>query len=86
VTRTFANRGTAVDTHPLALTPAFAGDRGKLTQWAGFLKKSRLTDAPADLPAVIDVLGPFLLPVVAAVHAPVVFDQIWIPPGPWQPR
>ena len=27
VTRTFANRGTDVDPHPFALTPAFAGDR-----------------------------------------------------------
>ena len=86
VTRTFANRGTDVDPHPFALTPAFAGDRGKQTQWAGFLRKSRLTDAPADLPAVIDTLGQFLLPVVTAVHASAAFDQIWIPPGPWQPR
>jgi hypothetical protein len=86
VTKTFANRGTDMDPRPFALTPAFAGDRGKQTQWAGFLRKSRLTDAPADLPAVIDALGQFLLPMVAAVHASSAFDQAWIPPGPWRPR
>jgi hypothetical protein len=86
VTRTFANRGTDLDASPLALTAAFAGDRDKQAQWAGFLKKSRLTNAPADLPAVIDTLGPFLLPVAAAVHSSAPFDQVWTPPGPWQPR
>jgi hypothetical protein len=86
VTRTFANRGTDVDPKPVALTDAFAGDRGKRTQWAGFLKKSRLPDAPADLPTVIDALVPFLLPVAMAIHASTAFDHIWHPPGPWRPR
>jgi hypothetical protein len=86
VAKTFANRGTDVDAHPFALTPGFATDRGKQTQWTGFLRKSRLTDVPAELQAIIDALGPFLLPVVLAVHASSKFDQVWIPPGPWQGR
>jgi len=86
VARTFAHRGTDMDPNPFSLTPAFAGDRAKQTQWAGFLSKTRLTDAPAELPAVIDALGPFLLPVAAAVLASAAFNQVWIPPGPWQLR
>ncbi len=35
VTRTFENRQTAITDHPVALTPSFANDSVKQTQWRG---------------------------------------------------
>jgi hypothetical protein len=86
VARTFANRKTPVTPSPFALTPAFATDAGKQTQWRAFVRKSRLGDAPAELPAVVDALGTFLLPVAEAVHGGREFERAWRPPGPWQER
>ena len=71
---------------PLALTPAFAADAGKQTQWRAFLKKSRLDNAPAELPEVVDVLARFLLPLAEAIHGGQAFGRAWRAPGPWQER
>ena len=84
VRRTFENRKTAVVARPTALTPAFTGDAGKQAQWQGFLRKSKLSDAPAALQAVVDALVPFLSPVAGAVERGTPFDQRWVAPGPWQ--
>ena len=42
VRRTFENRGTPVNIEPVALTPEFASDAAKQTQWSGFCRKSRI--------------------------------------------
>lgn len=60
---TFASRGTEWPEEPLlALTAAFAEDRGKLTQWSAFLRKNQLTADP--LPVIIGRLHGFLHPVL----------------------
>jgi hypothetical protein len=86
VSRTFANRKTAVVPSPFALTPAFAADAGKQTQWRAFVRKSRLEDAPAELQEVVDALGAFLLPLAGAIDGGSAFDRTWRAPGPWQER
>jgi predicted nucleotidyltransferase component of viral defense system len=83
VARTFANRGTAVDPRPFALTAEFANKSSKQAQWAGFLRKSKLDNVPMDLAAVIEALNGFLSPVAAAVHAAASFEKFWQAPGPW---
>jgi predicted nucleotidyltransferase component of viral defense system len=84
VTQTFAHRKTAITPQPVALTAAFANDPIKQTQWKGFLRKSRIDIAPQDLPAVIEVISGFLLPLAGALAAGQEFTSIWHPPGPWQ--
>lgn len=84
ITRTFTHRKTSISSSPVALTPGFAGDADKRKQWRAFVRKSKLDDAPADLDDVIQVLGPFLLPVAAAIVAGHAFDQAWQAPGPWK--
>ena len=69
---------------PIALTPAFADVEGKKAQWAGFVRKSRLTAAPEDLKAVIAALAAFLGPVLAAAAAGKAFPSHWPPGGPWR--
>jgi len=68
----------------VALTPAFADDSAKQTQWKGFLKKSKLTDAPADLSAVVNAIAGFLVPVAAAICSKKKFDQVWVASGSWK--
>ncbi len=83
ISQTFANRQTAVTAKPVALTPAFSRDNAKQTQWQGFVRKSKLDGAPADLSSVIDDLVLFLQPVAEAIENGVRFDMTWMPPGPW---
>ncbi len=83
ISQTFANRQTAVTAKPVALTPAFSRDNAKQTQWQGFVRKSKLDGAPADLSSVIDDLLVFLQPVAEAIENGIGFEMIWLPPGPW---
>lgn len=81
---TFERRRTPVPTvRPIALTPAFAEVDGKLAQWAGFIRRNRLTAAPADLRAVIDAIASFIGPVLAAAANGESFAATWPPGGPW---
>ena len=75
---TFERRRTTI-----ALTPAFAEVDGKLAQWAGFIRRNRLTAAPADLRAVIDAIAGFIGPVLAAAANDESFAATWPPGGPW---
>jgi len=84
IRRTFENRKTAVASLPTALTPAFGGDAGKQAQWQGLLRKSKLSDAPIALQAVVDARVPFLSPMAGAVQRGAPFDQRWVAPEPWQ--
>lgn len=83
ISQTFANRQTVVTAKPVALTPAFGRDDAKQTQWQGFVRKSKLGGAPADLSSVIDDLLLFLQPVAEAIENGVRFEMTWTPPGPW---
>ncbi|MFX8685086.1 nucleotidyl transferase AbiEii/AbiGii toxin family protein, partial [Acinetobacter baumannii] len=56
VLQTFQNRQTVINPSPVALTAAFANDSTKQSQWRGFLRKSRLTEAPQDLNDVIGLI------------------------------
>ncbi len=84
ITRTFENRRTAMSAVPIALTAAFANDPIKQTQWKGFVRKSRLEIAPADIHVVVEALGDFLGPLAASLTTGKGFALIWRPSGPWQ--
>lgn len=83
VRRTFANRGTQITASPVAWTAEFASDAAKQTQWAGFLRKSRLENAPATLLEVTGAVRAFLEPVAKAIEAGSSFEMNWQAPGPW---
>jgi hypothetical protein len=84
IERTFANRGTKAEAHPVALSAAFAKNPTKILQWQAFVRKSRLTDAPIDLGPVVDAVASFLLPPAVAISGTQSFDRFWRAPGPWQ--
>lgn len=82
---TFERRQTQLPTQtPLALSPEFAEDRTKTTQWGAFLRKSKLTNAPASLMDVISLLGAFLMPPTVAVANGNRFGKAWPKGGPWR--
>ncbi len=77
VGQTFERRGLEIDPHPVALTDEFAADEGKAAQWRGFLRKSRLEGAPADLADAVVAIADLLAPVAEALHAGREFKGRW---------
>lgn len=83
IEKTFAHRGTTVKPQPTAFSTAFATDPTKIKQWEAFVRKSRLTDAPATLALAVEAIYAFLSPVAAALSEGRAFEQSWRAPGPW---
>ncbi len=57
---------------------------GAFTQWTAFLRKGKLTNAPASLIDVTALLEPFLMPPTAGVAAGKKFDLAWLDGAPWK--
>lgn len=85
IKKTFFTRGTDIQSEPIALTNSFAGDRAKVTQWRGFIRKNRLTNVPQDFGEVIKAIAVFIGPVTKTLAAGKFFEAIWKAPGPWRP-
>lgn len=83
ISATFARRDTPVISEPQAFTPDFALDPSKQTQWAGFLKRMRPSEAPAKFADAVDLIRNFLLPVSRAIADNESFSMEWKHPGPW---
>lgn len=82
---TFASRATPIPSDPpLALTPTFYDNPVKKTQWAAFLRKSRLEVETLTLAETAQILREFLLPPTAALIATELFRKEWLPGGPWK--
>jgi hypothetical protein len=77
--KTFDNRSTELDPDPAALTAAFTASQDAQKQWAAFVRRSKLEDAPATLEGIREPLRQFLVP-VAEGRA---FADHWSAPGPW---
>ena len=81
---TFARRRTPFPAEaPIALTPTFAGVEGKRAQWAGFVRRNRLTSTPEALEVVINGVASFVEPVLSAAARGERFAGTWQPVGPW---
>ena len=80
VQATFARRGSTLpDSAPLALTPEFAENPDKNTQWNAFVRKGKLK-APA-FPEVIARLTEFLIPLIDSNESP--SGAQWRPAEGW---
>jgi hypothetical protein len=86
IKRTFVNRKTEIPVEVLALSPRFADDAKKQTQWSGFLKKSRIESAPADFHEVIEALAVFLGPVAGAAREAQPLASGWKAATGWSER
>lgn len=81
---TFERRRTPLPSGlPVALTPAFANDATKRTQWNAFVRKSGVTGAPPDLASATAPLVTFLSrPLEIAVSGDAWAGR-WTGGGPW---
>ncbi len=84
VRATFERRRTPIPEFlPLAMTPAFAMIPAKQTQWQGFLGKSGISSAPAQLRDVVIRITAFLEPIIIEARGSATLKLAWIPGGPW---
>lgn len=83
IRKTFQARETEVVASPVALTDRFARDPGRQTMWRSFRRRSRIEEAPAQLPEVIAEVRAFLGPVLSSLAAGGTFEGAWRPSGPW---
>jgi len=83
ITKTFERRETDLDANPIALTEAFTNADTTRTQWAAFVRRSNLVDAPRTLEEIREPLRQFLFPVMAAIIEGRDFTGTWPAGGPW---
>jgi hypothetical protein len=84
IAATFARRETRIpEVPPAGLTPAFADDAGKQTQWRAFVGRSRPTDDPPALPELIEAISRFLWPVLLAAAGKGSISA-WTPATGWR--
>ena len=86
ISKTFSTRGTNIQSEPIALTNSFAQDAGKVAQWRGFIRKSRLRNVPQNFAEVVTTIAEFLKPIAEQLAGGGVFKAMWNAPGPWQFR
>jgi predicted nucleotidyltransferase component of viral defense system len=81
---TFARRRASIpEKVPLALTPLFAADPLKISQWQGFLRRSRLAEQ-LSLTQVIAQLERFLMPLLQTLGRGTACPMQWPPGGGWE--
>ncbi len=80
---TFSNRGTELPNDLSAKMAAVVEDPTKDIQWRGFIKNSRLENAPDSFERVVDPIVGFLGPIVKTLFDGNAFELKWEAPGPW---
>lgn len=80
----FEQRGTRLDAVPVLFRAIVREEEGKQIQWRGFIRKTKLTEAPDDFKEVVDRLADFLSPIAGTLEKGKSFGKQWKAPGPWQ--
>lgn len=81
---TFRQRQAMMEPKAVCLTEVFGQDPRRQIQWNAFIRRSAITDAPVDFPAVMHDLRTLLLPIAEAIHLQRPFANQWPPRGPWR--
>ena len=84
VEKTFENRNTPVTLDAAPFDPSFGKDEDKNVQWKGFIRKTKLINAPESFEEVMTTVKLFLKPLAAAIIEQRSFNSNWIAPGPWR--
>jgi hypothetical protein len=84
---TFEHRRTDLpeDGMPLAFTPEFYEDEGKVKQWNAFCTKNSPYIARTEFKSIITQLTSFLGPVIRCARENRILGSTWIPARGWQP-
>ena len=81
---TFRRRGTELTAVPQAFEDDFLFDPSKRSQWTGFLKRMRPSEAPSTFSDAVTSIRVFLQPVHEALCSGDSFTMTWKHPGPWR--
>ena len=81
---TFRKRGTEFVAVPQVFEEDFTIDPSKQSQWVGFLKRMRPSEAPPAFPDTVESIRAFLQPVYESLRLESPFTMTWKHPGPWQ--
>ena len=84
IEKTFEARHTELAAETTVFGPSFANDGGKQKQWAAFVRRSNLGDAPGDFSMVAEAVVLFLKPIAQALAVGGAFSGMWKAPGPWR--
>ena len=84
IEKTFEKRKTPLISEPSIFNSTFMKDDTKQAQWQGFIKKTKLPDAPTSFEDVAVGIKSFLQPVVGSMINRQTFRLFWAAPGPWQ--
>ncbi|MDZ4169260.1 MAG: nucleotidyl transferase AbiEii/AbiGii toxin family protein [Coriobacteriia bacterium] len=86
IAATFGRRGTDVPTvRPAVLSDDYAKRPERMTQWAAFVSRLRVSgiEAPDSLVEVVDDINGFIMLPAAAAAAGQPFSQKWVPGKSW---
>jgi hypothetical protein len=83
IKKTFEKRKTLLTSEPTIFNSTFMKDDTKQTQWQGFIKKTKLTDAPTSFEDVAGGIKIFLQPIVVSMINKQTLRIFWAAPGPW---
>jgi predicted nucleotidyltransferase component of viral defense system len=84
VEKTFANRKTPINLNAAIFDPSFGKDGNKNVQWQGFIRKTKLNNAPESFEEVMAVVKLFLEPLAESIVERGAFNSNWTAPGPWR--
>jgi predicted nucleotidyltransferase component of viral defense system len=84
VAKTFEKRNTPVTLDAALFNPSFGKDWDKNVQWRGFIRKTKLINAPDSFEEVMTAVKLFLEPLAASIAERRAFNSNWIAPGPWR--
>ena len=84
VVKTFENRNTPVTLDAALFDPSFGKDEDKNVQWKGFIRKTKLINAPESFKEVMAAVKLFLEPLASSIIEQSAFNSNWNAPGPWR--
>ncbi len=85
IRRTFERRKTAIPKEdPIGLTAEYWGNPSRITQIRAFTRRASLEVGPDPGKEILDILRPFLLPILENLREGVKTVGTWPPGGPWR--
>jgi hypothetical protein len=81
---TFRRRGTPLTTEPVAWTDDFTYDPARQQQWAAFVRRSAIANAPEQFASIVSAVRTLLKPIVEACLSGDTLSSNWQAPGPWR--
>jgi predicted nucleotidyltransferase component of viral defense system len=76
-------RGTLIQSDAEIFSTEFRKNVDKQAQWAAFINKGPITEAPDDFSRIMEALRDFLQPVAVSCEKKDKFELEWVAGGPW---